>query len=215
MINFSNLQSYLVNKLGRKVTQTEIAQALNLDKSSISLRIKRNSLLNKSHIEKLEDFFGIKIDDDLPIGNNNNISDELKNLPVRGDITASLGAGSFVNCETVTEKFPLPLSLMKKIGASPEHSCIINTTGESMYPTIIGGQDLIMIDESKKEIFDGKIYLIRMENSLFAKRLQKLPQGRIKVISDNPEYESYIVDLKDESIDFAIIGRVMWISRVL
>jgi len=213
LIKFSNLQNYLINRLGRKVTQAEIAQALNLDKSSISLRIKRDSLLNKSHIEKIESFFEIKLDIDSEIADN--ISDELLNMPVRGDLSASLGGGREVFCEEVTEHFAIPKSLMKKIGASPEHSCIINTDGASMYPTIIGGQDQIMIDESKKEIFDGKIYLFRMENSLFAKRLQKLPKNRIKVISDNPEYESYIIDLNDENANFSIIGRVMWISRIL
>lgn len=215
LLNFSNLLDFLEEKLNKKITQTELGKALSLDKSSISLRIKRESSLNENHIKKLEEHFEIEITkEDLAYNNNKNF-DEIVNMPIRGDISASLGFGSFVNCETVTEKFPLPKSLIEKIGASPEHSCVINTTGESMYPTIIGGQDLILIDESKKEIYDGKIYLIRIENSLFAKRLQKLPQSRLKVISDNPEYESYIIDLKDESMDFDIIGRVMWISRVL
>ena len=214
MLNFSNIIELLEEKTNKKITQAELAKALSLDKSSVSLRIKRSSSLTQNHIEKIEEYFGILFkEEDYAFDKKSD--DIIKNLPVRGDISASLGFGSFVNCETVTEKFPLPISLIKKIGASPEHSCIINTAGESMYPTIIGGQDLIMVDESKKEIFDGKIYLIRMENSLFAKRLQKLPQGRLKVISDNPEYESYIIDLKDESLDFAVIGRVMWISRIL
>ena len=215
LLNFSNLLDFLEEKLNKKITQTELGKALSLDKSSISLRIKRESSLNENHIKKLEEYFEIEITkEDLAYTNNKNV-DEIVNMPIRGDIAASLGNGSNVFCEEVTEQFPLPKSLIKKIGASPEHSCIINTTGESMYPTIIGGKDQIMIDQSKKEIFDGKVYLIRIDNSLFAKRLQKLPHSKIKVISDNPSYESYTIDLKDESIDFDIIGQIVWISRVL
>ena len=207
-MKYDELQKFLINKLRRNVTYSEIAKAIDLDKSSISVYVKNDSDLKITHRQKIEEFFGIKIEE-----NENN--DEIMNMPIRGDISASLGGGREVWNETVTEKFAIPKSLMRKIGASEEHSCIINTDGESMYPTIIGGKDQVMIDESKKEIFDGKIYLFRMENSLFAKRLQKLPKNRIKVISDNPEYESYVIDLNDESTDFAIIGRVMWISRIL
>ena len=210
-MKFKDLQPKLSKILNRKVTQQEVADALELDRSSVNKYINSEKEINSVQKIRVEQFFEINLDTE----ENYNTSDANINMPVRGDISASLGAGSFVNCETVTEYFPLPKSLMKKIGASPEHSCIINTSGESMYPTIIGGQDLILIDESKKEIFDGKIYLIRMDNSLFAKRLQKLPQNRIKVISDNPDYDSYIIDLKDESVDFAVIGKIMWISRIL
>lgn len=143
-------------------------------------------------------------------GNNN---EELCYIPAQGDVTASLGSGCEVFSEEVTEKICFPKSLFKQIGANPEHSCIINTSGESMYPTIIGGKDQIMIDLSQKEIFDGKIYLIRMDNDLFAKRLQKLPNRKLKIISDNKNYESYIIDLKDESLNFDVIGRVVWLCR--
>ena len=174
-MKFSELQNKLTKILGRKVTQLEIANALGLDRTSVTKRISLGSELNLSHKKRLEDAFEINLETE----ENYNAIEEIKKLPVRGDISASLGFGNFVNDETITESFPLPKSLINKIGASPEHSCIINTSGESMYPTIIGGQDLILIDESKKEIYDGKIYLIRMENSLFAKRLQKLPQHRL------------------------------------
>lgn len=215
MLNFSNLLDFLEEKLNKKITQAELAKALCLDKSSISLRIKRESSLNENHIKKIEEYFNINITKEDFAYNTNCIKEEIKKLPVRGDLSASLGGGREVFCEAVTEEFPMPKSLMQKIGASPEHSFIINTSGESMYPTIIGGKDQIMIDASKKEIYDGKIYLIRIDNSLFAKRLQKLPQGKIKVISDNQNYESYIIDLKDESINFDVIGQIVWISRVL
>ncbi|MBQ9150217.1 helix-turn-helix transcriptional regulator [bacterium] len=207
-MKFAELQNYLINKLRRQVTQTEIAQALKLEKSSISMRIKRNSELNVAHKQRIEEFFRIKFED-----SDDCIYSENLPLPIRGNIEASLGTGRDVFSEEVTDYFCLPKSLMKKIGASLTDSCIINTTGSSMYPTIIGGQDQILVDLSKKEIFDGKIYIFRMDNTLFAKRLQKLPKDKIRVISDNADYEPYTIDLNEDSSNFEIIGRVMWISR--
>ena len=136
-------------------------------------------------------------------------------IPKHGEVEGSLGLGKEVFSEEVTEHIPFPKVLFNKIGANPEHCSIINTSGSSMRPTIIGGEDMVMVDVSQTEVFDGKIYLIRIENSLFVKRLQKLPKGQLKVISDNPEYDSYIIDLKDETLNFAVIGRIVWISRTL
>ena len=132
LLNFSNLLDFLEEKLNKKITQTELGKALSLDKSSVSLRIKRESSLNENHIKKLEEYFEIEITkEDLAYTNNKNV-DEIVNMPIRGDIAASLGNGSNVFCEEVTEQFPLRKSLMKKSEASPEHICIINTTSESM-----------------------------------------------------------------------------------
>jgi phage repressor protein C with HTH and peptisase S24 domain len=83
-----------------------------------------------------------------------------------------------------------------------------------MYPTIEGG-DCLIVDKSKTDIHDGKIYCVRIEGQLYAKRLQLLPPKTILVISDNPKYKSFEVDFsKTIDFDFAIIGEVKWWSRV-
>ena len=209
-IKVPHIQKKIIEQLGRNVTQTEIATALGLEKSSISAKIRRDVSLTIDEIIKLEKYFHVNLQDSMSVN-----PEIFYNLPVRDDISASLGFGRDVFSERITEHINFPKSLFKNISASPEHCCIINTNGTSMYPTIIGEQDQIMVDLSQIEIFDGKIYLIRIDNSLFAKRLQKLPQNKIKVISDNKEYDPYIIDLNDESLNFAIIGRVVWISRPL
>lgn len=202
-------QKIIIEKLGQNVSQAELARALDLDRSSITAKVRRASKLTLDEIYKLEKHFNICLQ------NKTSVNEELCYIPARGEISASLGAGKDVFSEAVTETICFPKSIFKKIGANPDYSCIINTSGESMYPTIIGGEDQIMVDLSQTEIFDGKIYLIRIENSLFAKRLQKLPKNKLKVISDNKEYDAYILDLNDETLNFAVIGRIVWISRVL
>ena len=83
-----------------------------------------------------------------------------------------------------------------------------------MYPTIEGG-DCLVVDKSKTDIYDGKIYCVRIQDKLYAKRLQFLPPNKVNVISDNPKYKPFEVDLSKElDYDFAVVGEVKWWSRV-
>lgn len=99
------------------------------------------------------------------------------------------------------------------MGANEKDSQIIFATGDSMEPEIKHG-DALMVDKSKREIVDGQIYIVRYDNELMCKRLQKLPPKKIKVVSDNAKYESYTIDLTKSEIDFEIIGRVLYYSRI-
>ena len=92
---------------------------------------------------------------------------------------------------------------------------MIFASGDSMTPTIEGG-DSLLIDLSKREVYDGRIYCVRIEGQLYAKRLQKIPPYQIKVISDNKEkYDPFYVDFsKNIDYDFEVIGEIRWWGRV-
>jgi phage repressor protein C with HTH and peptisase S24 domain len=56
------------------------------------------------------------------------------------------------------------------------------------------------------------IYMLKMEGVPLVKRLQILPGGVVKVVSDNPAYETFTVRLSDiNGRDIAILGRVVWV----
>ena len=50
---------------------------------------------------------------------------------------------------------------------------MIIAKGDSMAPTIEDG-DSLLIDLSKREIYDGKIYCVRIDGQLYAKILYRL-----------------------------------------
>lgn len=86
------------------------------------------------------------------------------------------------------------------------HLVIIRARGDSMESTIHSG-DLLLVDTSEPRtsaVIDG-IYVIQRGEHTYVKRLQMLSSG-IKIISDNPRYESEIA-----SNDLQICGRVIWI----
>ena len=136
------------------------------------------------------------------------------NIPVYGDVSASLGYGITVYDEKQTATYAISKELARDLGIQKLDSKMIFAQGDSMEPTIIGG-DSLLVDTSKKEVYDGKIYCVRIDGQLYAKRLQKIPPNKIRVISDNRDkYEPLSIDLKNLDFDFEIIGEIKWWGRV-
>lgn len=97
--------------------------------------------------------------------------------------------------------------IKKCLACSPIHLSAMNIEGDSMVPTLEHG-DLVLIDKSKKQPTSG-LYVIRIEDTLVVKRVHRLPEYKIEVISDNPAYKPFILDLKNDH-ENEIIGKVLW-----
>ena len=89
---------------------------------------------------------------------------------------------------------------------------MMDVMGDSMEPLIREG-DTILVDQTDNTPVDGKIYVLRIEDALMVKRMEKIPGGwRVK--SDNPERGFY--DLRGEELDMMhVFGRVRWFGRVV
>ena len=73
--------------------------------------------------------------------------------------------------------------------------------------------DLVLIDLQQTEFALEGIYVIRLDDMLMVKRLQRQPKGLIQIISDNLNYPPITLSGDfDESFD--IIGRAIWFGRV-
>jgi phage repressor protein C with HTH and peptisase S24 domain len=95
--------------------------------------------------------------------------------------------------------------LRRRTSAALDKLAVIKVWGDSMEPSLSDGDD-ILIDLTQTEPGGGGVFLIRDDGSLLVKRLQKVGT-RLKVISDNPAYESY------ESGDIEVLGRMIWQGR--
>ncbi len=99
----------------------------------------------------------------------------------------------------------------QELGAVPSDLYLVRVDEESMKPTLRSG-DTILLDRSATKPDREGIYLLMMDGLLLVKRLQALPGGIIKVVSDNPAYEAFTVrPAKLREQDFAILGRVVWV----
>ena len=90
---------------------------------------------------------------------------------------------------------------------------MIEVQGDSMQPTMMDG-DMLLVNSQVNQIRDG-IYVLRFDGLLMVKRLQRQPGGHVMVTSDNPAYTPFTVDLNDESTEFSVLGKVVWVGRRL
>lgn len=95
-----------------------------------------------------------------------------------------------------------------KIASSVNNLILLPVRGPSMEKTIMDG-DVVLVDRGRKEIIRDLIYAVRIEETLAIKRLQKLPDGRIRLISDNKDFPPE--DFPPGEISIA--GRVIWLGR--
>jgi len=92
-----------------------------------------------------------------------------------------------------------------RLNADPRNLLLIEAIGDSMAPTLEDA-DLLLVDLSEPRFRHDGRYVLRRDNELEVKRLQRRPDGTLNVISDNPVYEPSVV----ASDSVHIIGRVIW-----
>ncbi len=203
-MKLSEYKKKLEEKIRLVVSYGQLADVLGMSRQYIS-KIKDDELDEKK-LNILNSYF-----------NEMSTDNEIKflKIPVFGNVTASMGYGISVYDENQTGVYEISSKLAKDIGIVSGKTQMIFASGDSMYPTIEGG-DSLLIDTSKKEVYDGRIYCVRIDGQLYAKRLQKIPPNTVKVISDNEKkYDPFYVDFsKDISFDFDVIGEIRWWGRV-
>ncbi len=209
----------------RGVNQRELSEATTVPQSTISRILNRKILEpTEPQIKQLADFFGItpsqlrgydplptdafavKISEDVAVEAPK--YDAVLMLSVNG----SCGSGSMVDHEEVDKSLMFPRELLKSKGATAEHCRVIIAIGNSMSPTILHG-DSVLVDLKSTEPQDGNMYAFRRpDQSVSIKRLTQKISGEWTLSSDNPDKRMY----KDEPCssdslhDLPIIGRVIW-----
>ncbi|WP_224432204.1 S24 family peptidase [Aeromonas rivuli] len=126
-------------------------------------------------------------------------------------VFASAGFGSVVSDELKTDPMAFRTEWLKKEGLSPERLAVIRAKGDSMEPTI-SNNDIILVYLCNGDALRDGLYVLRIGDSLLVKRLQFDPFGGLKIISDNPGYETQVVT-KDQRADVHIVGRVAWAGK--
>lgn len=101
--------------------------------------------------------------------------------------------------------------IKRELNAVPSDLLLILVDDESMVPTLRPGDTILLDRRATKPDREG-VYILRMNGVPLVKRLQILPGEIVKVVSDNPAYETFTIRLSDiNEQDFAILGRVVWV----
>ena len=128
-------------------------------------------------------------------------------------ISVSAGHGSLNDETSVTHQLAFRRNWINHRGLNPSNLAIVFAKGDSMEPTIHNSNTLL-VDLSDTSLSDGSIFVLRVGENLFAKRLQQHFDGTVELLSDNKEYKAKVVQ-PDELEQLAIIGKVVWIGKDL
>lgn len=130
----------------------------------------------------------------------------------RLDIRAAAGAGAHNSSEESSEALPFPTDLLRMHGVNPRTARLLQSSGDSMVPTILDG-DMLLVDTSMQSFVDDSIYVLVFAGRTLVKRLQMLRSGDILIKSDNKElFEDETVPA-DEVPQINVAGRVKWYGR--
>ena len=144
------------------------------------------------------------------------LDDDEVEIPFFKNFSFACGSGS-INEHIANEKRKLRMSkaTLRNLSISKENAVAATATGDSMFPTIQDG-DTIHIDLGRKEIKDGRIFVICIGGLHYAKRLYNMPFGGVRIVSDNTvEYPEIILTAEDRTRqDFQVYGWVWQIARI-
>lgn len=130
------------------------------------------------------------------------------------DIEVSAGFGAFsVGTQQSSRHFAFRKRWAQARGLEPTKLSAVFARGDSMEPTIKDGA-VVIIDHRRNRAMDGKIYVIRIDDRLWVKRVQWLFDGGLRLISDNQIYSASDISKKElqQENNIEVIGQVIHTS---
>jgi phage repressor protein C with HTH and peptisase S24 domain len=122
----------------------------------------------------------------------------------RNRIRTASGRDGILRSDQVVDSIAFRAEWVKRrLSTESRDLLLIEVVGDSMAPTVEDG-DLILADLAEPRFRQDGIYLLRHDSGLAVKRIQRRPDGKLLIRSDNPKYEAMVVPTVN------VIGRVIW-----
>ena len=137
-----------------------------------------------------------------------NAEEEFRQIPkVRARLCA--GGGSFEVGSEIEGYYSFRKDWLSRKG-NADKMVLMDIFGNSMEPELKEG-DVVLIDESKKDILAGSIYAVGIDDTIMVKRLEKRPKG-LALLSENIKNETIYMEGEDLN-RVRLIGKVLWVGR--
>ena len=117
---------------------------------------------------------------------------------------ASAGPGTLPVQEIPSGTLRFSYGWLRQQGLDARALTVIEVEGDSMEPTLRDG-DEILVDRTPRPLHAG-VHVVRLDDVLLVKRLERGRAGSVRVISDNPAYPS----TERAGAEVEVIGRVVW-----
>jgi len=124
----------------------------------------------------------------------------------RYDVRVAAGRGAAIRSEQVVDYLAFKTDwVRRRLDTDPRSLMLVEAVGDSMAPTIDDG-DLLLVDLDEPRFKQDGVYVLRRDSDLIVKRLQRRPDGKLIIRSDNPAYEPAVAPRDG----LGIVGRVIW-----
>jgi len=193
--------------------QNELASALGINPSAITQARKKDTIPDK-WILQLYRKYGLNpnwVERGIGptfINSSNAAEAEFRQVPkVKARLCA--GGGSFEVGSEIEGYYSFRKDWLSRKG-NADKMVLMDIFGNSMEPELKEG-DVVLIDESKKDILAGSIYAVGIDDTIMVKRLEKRPNG-LALLSENTKNETIYMEGEDLN-RVRLIGKVLWVGR--
>lgn len=190
-----------------------IAKACDISNTAMQSYLKKGSIPSADKAARIADFFDVDLEwlitgqqskRAIPSTSNAGVGDAIA-VPYYQDVYASAGFGN----EATSVETELVCMTADILPYRSRHLAVINVAGDSMEPTLMS-EERVIVDTSVTNYARPGIYVLRWDGCLYVKRLEKEPMGPLHIISDNPSVPSWKIDaVPDSQVEIAILGRVV------
>jgi len=196
-------------KIGGKVFDKDVANALGIPQATFATMKKRNSI----PYEEILAFCALKkisanwLFFDQTVDMLKEQTEKFFQVRYFADIRASAGGGAEVfdeNYETITVDERI---MHNMVGMGNTDLEAIHVDGESMEPTLQDGS-IVFIDRTQTDIRKNGIFVASTTSGLFIKRIQQRADGMIELISDNSMYPPQAVHPDEVMIVGKVVGNI-------
>jgi phage repressor protein C with HTH and peptisase S24 domain len=198
----------------RQLTQAKLAEMIGVSEGAVSRYESDERRLTLPLLRRLAETLHCTIaqitGEAPPEGVDEAFDKEYAEVPVY-DVRASAGPGLSIEEEAFKHRLLFRRDFLRSVTPAPVRKlCVIEASGDSMFPTIANG-DQLLVDLTQTTPREDGIYVLRIDDDLIVKRVVVDPVRRQAHIGcDNRAYEPlHPVDLED----LHVAGRVIWIGR--
>ncbi|MEI5998264.1 hypothetical protein H3V53_13930 [Paraburkholderia bengalensis] len=129
-------------------------------------------------------------------------------------IDVQLSAGNGKESWHIEERDPLPFQAdyIRRLDAKPKNLVAVKVTGDSMEPRLFD-DDTVVVDRADLRIpASGGVFALVYAGEMLVKRLFRLPDGSLRIVSDNKEKHEPFLVAPDKLEHITIVGRVKYRS---
>jgi transcriptional regulator with XRE-family HTH domain len=206
---------FRISQVRGRLTQAEFAQSLGVHKNTLIRYEKEERLPDSALLMRICERYEVNpawlllgTPEQVPTPN---ASECLANLDDYALISLYLAPEDKESA--AEEPLAIKRSWLSQLRANPQDLRLFYVEGESMKPTLYPG-DIVLANLHATAVHDG-IYVLKIENVLLIKRLQRIAADEIRVSSDNATYKPWTMQVSELAEKSVVLGRVVRACRRL